>query len=361
MVIKEKSTNNLSGLYIIYDFSACNETEGYRGISHLIEHVVCCSLDEYQSKFLESGLTFNAFTDSEKVIFYLTGVDSYLFKYYEIFLNLVINPIIKEEDFLKEKNIVIQELTSYYLDVQERHIENYLRRKYGFYGPGGLVSDLENLNFRKFFDYYKKNFYRPNRILLISQNPEQYDLNFINFKDREKILKINELPYKSIPNFREEKTNVIFNLDNKGLKEYENEFLSLIFSNGLSSPFYKVIREKNHLTYSINSNNYNVYDRHINITMIKIDHDNLNKLLDSFNEIFENKEKYFTSDWFNSNLNMLKINELISENYLHSKWNHFLNDNSLSRNLNKFNINWFNDVIYDLDFDSFYISMDEEF
>ena len=74
MVYNVPNQIDLSGFYIVYNGVVVNENEGTYGISHLIEHLVCKNLDDEFTESLEkNGITWNAYTTPNNVVFYIKG------------------------------------------------------------------------------------------------------------------------------------------------------------------------------------------------------------------------------------------------------------------------------------------------
>jgi len=108
LVVEKSNTPGMGSLYIVYNGSAMKETSGHRGLSHLWEHLKCHSYEDLNEKLLASGITTNAYTSDNNVVFYWKGLDDQIELYQNRLLNLVSYiPTIKQ--FLNEKKIVLQE------------------------------------------------------------------------------------------------------------------------------------------------------------------------------------------------------------------------------------------------------------
>jgi predicted Zn-dependent peptidase len=110
MIINLTSETKLSGFYIVYKGSTNLEKPGWRGLSHLMEHLVCKSVDHLQEDFDRDGLIFNAYTSRNEIVFYLTGLDSRVNKWKETLINLLLNFQITNEEFENERKCFIHGL-----------------------------------------------------------------------------------------------------------------------------------------------------------------------------------------------------------------------------------------------------------
>jgi hypothetical protein len=75
MIINLKSQTNLSGLYVVYEGSTNLEKKGNYGISHLMEHLMCKTFFHMIQDFDRDGIQWNAYTSSNEIVFYMTGLD----------------------------------------------------------------------------------------------------------------------------------------------------------------------------------------------------------------------------------------------------------------------------------------------
>ena len=91
MIINLKSENELSGFYIVYEGSTNLENKGNFGISHLMEHLFCKNFDHLLDDFDRDGISWNAYTDTNLINFYFTGLESKLSKYREKIIELISN------------------------------------------------------------------------------------------------------------------------------------------------------------------------------------------------------------------------------------------------------------------------------
>ncbi len=67
MIINLKSETELSGFYVVYEGSTNLEKKGNFGISHLMEHLCCKSVDLLQEEFDRDSIDWNAYTSGAEI------------------------------------------------------------------------------------------------------------------------------------------------------------------------------------------------------------------------------------------------------------------------------------------------------
>ena len=82
-VINVKSPTDLSGFYVVYNGSVQNEKKGWYGLSHLMEHLMYHRFDDLLDDFDKDGISSNAYTSDNNIVFYMTGLDEYLNKQFQ--------------------------------------------------------------------------------------------------------------------------------------------------------------------------------------------------------------------------------------------------------------------------------------
>ena len=130
MIINKKSQTELSSFYVIYNGSVLNENVKNYGISHLIEHCQCKQFKHLYNEFDRYSISWNAYTSSDKIVFYMVGIDEYVNKFKQEFLESLLNFDITEEEFLLEKNVVIQEYKDVFQDQSSSLYFNLLRKEF---------------------------------------------------------------------------------------------------------------------------------------------------------------------------------------------------------------------------------------
>jgi len=105
------------GLGFFVRTGARDETDEISGVSHFLEHMVFKgtprrTADDVNREFDELGAHYNAFTSEENTVFYA----SVLPEYQEASIDLladIMRPSLREEDFLMEKKVILEEIQMY--------------------------------------------------------------------------------------------------------------------------------------------------------------------------------------------------------------------------------------------------------
>ena len=311
MIINLKNQTDLSGFYVIYEGSTNLERSGNYGISHLMEHLMCKNFDHLQDIFEDNGLSWNAYTSSNEIVFYIKGLDENVNKYKGEFLKLLSDFNVTRDDFENERKIVLEEYMDTFNDQTSCHYLNLERKIYDSYSPIGKKSDLENLKFMDCLNFFEEQYMNPSKIINVSKHND-FNSN-VKFAKRE----INK-EYK----LHENNTNLDLELDNSFANKSsliikspliredfaEAQFINMMLSSGLNSPFYKEIREKKGLVYFVDCS----MNRMNNVADIDIStltsNGNIEKIVDTIGEIFENIDNHLTQERFNIVKNSVKIN-----------------------------------------------------
>ena len=300
MIINDKNKTDLSGFYIVYRGSVLNEDETNYGISHLMEHLMCKMFKQYYTEFERYGINWNAYTSNNEVVFHMTGLDEYLYKYRHILVEALLEFEIKEEEFEKEKNVVIQEYKDVFQEQSSSAYYNTLRKLYGNYGPIGKLQSLENISFEDAKNYWLKHLSKPSLIINISKNNEfkGYDDFNPNYPSKFTPSKNDKLIFEKMVDFKKCDISGYFktNDDMNYIK-----FILDMLSQSFDSPFMNEIREKRGLTYSVGSFISKVSDTEgLTMTSLITTDENVDEVLDTYKMILSQPEKYLTEDRFNT-------------------------------------------------------------
>lgn len=121
MIIKSiKTKSKLSRMNVVFKSGSKVEfgTRFNFGTAHLLEHMMFKGTAkrnaiEISRSFSNIGAVVNAHTSSENICFELTVLTENLEEALEIFSDMIMNPTFPEEEFEKEKNVVLQEESEY--------------------------------------------------------------------------------------------------------------------------------------------------------------------------------------------------------------------------------------------------------
>jgi predicted Zn-dependent peptidase len=164
----ESNCKGLGSLHIVYQGSALNEQEGYRGVSHLAEHLICKSYEHLNDKLQSAGIVSNAYTSDDHISFFWNGLNRKIEEFQAELLNLT-KYIPKKDDFEKEKLIVLQEYDDY-VSGQDFVFSNIQRKYLNYFGPIGIRKDIEEIDYDSFIAFLVDQFMRPTSIIRIGES-----------------------------------------------------------------------------------------------------------------------------------------------------------------------------------------------
>jgi predicted Zn-dependent peptidase len=299
MIINLKSQTDLSGFYVVYEGSTNLEKEGWRGLSHLMEHLMCKNFDHLQEDFDRDGIDWNAYTDSNNIVFYLTGLEEKVNKWKGEFIDLLSGFNVTKEEFENERNIVLEEYMDSFSDQTQSHMLNLSRKLFGDFDPIGLKQDLEKLKFMDCLNFFELQYAKPTKIINVSK--KDYKNPTLDFAERTIIKNISygnhDVPFE-LNNEWKDKTSLIM------LSPVIDEdfayvhFINSMLSLGLKSPLYQQIREKRGLVYYIHCYQSRMNKQGISTIATQTSNKNFNAVVDSVKGVITNPDKYLTKDRF---------------------------------------------------------------
>jgi len=329
-VINLKSQTDLSGFYIIYKGSVQNEKSGNFGISHLMEHLVYKSIDYLMDDFDRYGIANNAYTSDTEIVFYITGLDEYINKYKSEILEKLLKFQITEEQFINERQIVLQEYDMYFGQRTENHSLNLNRKLFNTYDAIGYKQDLESLSYKDIKDYFELQFTKPHTIINVSKhNDFKTDIEFSN-ATYSNIISYQETPkqetiYEPI-NLTPGKVSLINVNKNVIIQDFPYiSFITRMLGHGLQSPLYQEIREKKGLVYYVRCSLDRMSD---NSGILHFSSETSEDLVEEFQntlkEILDNPKKYMTQERFDIIYDAIKISLKTSKINRYSNVNKYI-------------------------------------
>jgi predicted Zn-dependent peptidase len=300
MITNLKSQTDLSGFYVVYEGSTNLEKKGWYGISHLMEHLMCKNFDHLQEDFDRDGIEWNAYTSSNEIVFYLTGLEDKVNKWKGEFMDLLGGFNVKKAEFENERNIVLEEYMDSFNEQTQCHVLNLSRKLFGDFDPIGLKEDLENLKFMDCLNYFELQYAKPTKIINVSK--KDYKNSTLDFADRT-IIKPISYGNHNVPlelnNEWKDKTSIAI------LSPVINEdfayihFINAMLSLGLKSPLYQEIREKRGLVYYVHCYQSRMNNQGLNSISTQTSNRNFNAVVDAVEGVIKNPKKFLTKDRFN--------------------------------------------------------------
>ena len=364
MIVNLKSQTDLSGFYVVYEGSTNLEKKGWYGISHLMEHLMCKNFDHLQEDFDRDGIEWNAYTSSNEIVFYLTGLEDKVNKWKGEFMDLLGGFNVKKAEFENERNIVLEEYMDSFNEQTQCHVLNLSRKLFGDYDPIGLKEDLENLKFMDCLNYFELQYAKPTKIINVSK--KDYKNTTLDFAERTIIKPLvygnHNVPLE-INNEWKDKTSIAI------LSPVINEdfayvhFINAMLSLGLKSPLYQEIREKRGLVYYVHCYQSRMNNQGLNSISTQTSNRNFNAVVDAVEGVIKNPKKYLTKDRFNLVKDYYTVRRQKDEILRYKSVNQFINPTgwSVYDILDKITLKKVLEV-YDkyYQFDNFYISNDKK-
>lgn len=262
------------------------ESEKEKGINHLVEHLMFKSTKTRTtlqiSKELEStGAQINAYTDYDNVCFYFNALPEYVKKCAEIYSDMIFNKFILPEEFLSEKDVVLQEIAMYEDYPSSVNSDFWFKEFYGWDSIAGTRKSVKSITLNQVNNFIKRFYVPQNMVVSICSSLPYYKIKAIvkkNFgtksniggvlaSDRWNSLSIKPYELKKISSIAIKKKNTsqvqlafgilcpdVYNAE----IDAEHAAVCKFFSGGLSSILLKEIREKLGLCYSIRMDSYSL-------------------------------------------------------------------------------------------------------
>ena len=305
MYHNEKSKTDLSALYLVYKTRSCNETPGFRGICHHVEHVLCEKLKDLEDAMTIDGIDYNAYTDDNEVVFYMSGLERKMKKWRKKFINNILGYTPTEEVIDREREIVCEEYKQMLADPLSRHYCNMNRKYYNSYGAIGEIGDIKTFSAEKVLKYIKNNFNKPSCIISISKdfifNEKFMNIDFdTSPKCKTYHSQFNDYLVLEKGSNPDEQSN--YGLISKEKIEANQpyiKFINLMLSMGLNAPFMQELREKRKLTYGVQAVGINLNGSGINVMIMPTSTSKLIESEKTFKYVLNNPSKFMTKDRFN--------------------------------------------------------------
>ncbi len=254
---------------------SANDKQGYEGTAHFMEHIAFRRTLHYTGRrlvteFESIGAYVNAYTTKEMTCFYVLALNAKLKKCLKLLSEIVLYPEIKTKDIDKEKNIILEEISSYEDDPEELIFdlgEQILFRASSYEHPiVGYTETVKNIEREDFIDFHREN-YVPNNTILSYSGPQNHfailemaeQLNFVHLDTNKEIIpnvpKANRAK-KSISKKNFQQSHLLFTTRTKGLNSdgrYIYAIINNLLGEGLSSRLNQVLREKYGYVYSVYS------------------------------------------------------------------------------------------------------------
>lgn len=306
---------NLLGL--AYNHGGAWETVGTRGISHLMEHLMCKTSDDLREELRGLGIEHNAYTSDNQVVFWFSGLNDCLLEMSQTLYDRITKQTIlwDKESFENEKKTVLQEYADTFNGQFEGFYYNLMRKHYKYGGAIGYRTDIVDFTYEDSIEYAKK-FITPR---LVCEVGESYVSNASTGNHR--VLPSSLTIFGSYDEElehtpKEDKTSVAV-IGTKPFSYTESNianFIISILTGGLEAPLYQEIREKRGLSYFSSGWTTQIGDKVVPFFGAVTTNDNVEELVKIYTEFFStDMRQHITESRFEACLKNMKVKKRTAE------------------------------------------------
>jgi predicted Zn-dependent peptidase len=252
------------------------ESPASNGVHHLIEHMLFKGSRRYDLKQIADisdrlGGRLNAFTSKEITQYYIKSIDEKLNESFTLLSDIVFHSTFPEDEFTKEKNVIIQEIKEADDNPETNAFETFYEKIYAGnslgYPIGGREKHVAGMNHARVFAFYRKNYVPENMLLSAAGNIRHQELValagdfFAPFPPRApQQFKFPRARFRPRRFHKKNKTlnqcYVLAALDSISLVSHLRHPIMImndILGGGMSSRLFQSIREEKGLAYTVSS------------------------------------------------------------------------------------------------------------
>jgi len=289
VIIKEIHNNPIVTVDTWIKTGSVNENLKNNGVSHFLEHLFFKGTPKHPNgetaMILENlGARFNASTGKDFTHYYVTAASKNTDTAIELISDMILNPAIPQEEFDKEKNVILEEIRRSNDDIGDKIFKNLTDMVFNgstySYETLGTIQSVQNISRDDVLNYYKKYYHPQNMVTVIvgDVNPEKtIEAVKAGFAEKDsKSLKIPENNLK-IPKNNLQKIKIDTGKYNSGymltgfkgtdIKNLKDnlalDILAVILAGDETSRLYKALKDKENLVTSVASYHYSMKDTSI--------------------------------------------------------------------------------------------------
>jgi len=254
MHYKVPSSIGMSMFAISFNAGSYWEKEGTRGTSHFMEHLMCKTYEDLYFKFTELGMDENAYTATNQVTFFCAGLDDCVAELSQTILDRLTKQdnLWSEKQFEIEKKIILQEYHDSFNNQMDGAISNFFRSYYNQCGPIGYREDIENFTYEQSLQTAKEKFSRPSKIIEVGLHSVKYNGEFDTTPlDKTAQFGSYDLHCEKVPKEDQTAICLIYTTPLDISLGSKASLLASCVAEGLESPLYQELREKQGLVYSV--------------------------------------------------------------------------------------------------------------
>lgn len=154
------------------------ENEKEFGIAHFFEHMVFKGTPQYPDPQLLAGVIdglgadFNAFTSREYTGYYIKSAAEHLFKTLDVLSDMLLQPLLKQEDLERERGVIVEELRMYEDNPMQHIVDQFERMIWEGSGLShdiiGLEETIRGVNREDFVSFLSKWYGLENMLMVLA-------------------------------------------------------------------------------------------------------------------------------------------------------------------------------------------------
>lgn len=253
-----------------FNVGSQDESDSTRGVAHLLEHMVFNGSSKYTKEQInelidEFGGSQNACTAEYYTKYYGEVLSDYTENFLDILFDMCCKPNLTNEDFIKEKEIVIQELHDRADNPWASLYDNHFYKNFDVFPIIGSEDILNNMTHRDFIDFYNK-YYNYSNLIISVTTPLVYDVveyainglideysHFVGIKNTNERLIYNKSNHVVDINKNADQSKLATSIIIPKEKYDFIEIFSEILGGSMSSRLFNVLREEKKLCYNVSS------------------------------------------------------------------------------------------------------------
>lgn len=360
-----KSQTDLSGFYIVYKGSALTESDSDRGLNHLVEHLVCRTIQKLIIEFHNYAVYFNAITSDNYIVYYITGINKYINRYKAILFEEITSfRLFNEEILQQEKKIILEEYKMIFSNRFHAYRYNVFRKYFNYYSAIGDYDTIANSTLNQVQELYNRQYKEPFMVIDVSRRstltfPESDCCDYLVDRSNKLTFSANKVYKKeNMPLIKGRKVQIIMN--KKLIPDSElpkTQFINYMLCGGIQKPLYKKLRIENGLCYHAEMKDYCFDNQHSILFSTETENKNTEQMQKIFASVIDNPKTFLNKESFNQTLVYLKLQKKIQAANRYSNVTDLFY-NSIYKNSYLFELK-FNDILEH--FEKYYLNFDENF
>ena len=291
---------------ILVNLGTRDEPEGLMGMAHFVEHILFKGTKTRSAydivRTLEAvGGEINAFTGRENTCFHTSTLREDLDLSIDILSDLISNSKFSHDDFIKEREVVLQEIDMSMDQLDEYIFDLYFERAFEGHKLShpilGSPETLMALTPEQVTKFYKNQYGGPNLVISLAGHVN-HEKVLESLKDKlplstqiHPISSLREQP-KNLP-FRDfiyrpsEQVHILVGLPSSSYKEktrFESYIVNALLGGGMTSKLYQKVREDRGLAYSIYSYLHSFTDSGLIMVYAATSEENTQEVIDIIKE-----------------------------------------------------------------------------